>query len=97
MNLIRFGMHQESVMEESVCNDGLWRLTWTRKKLMMRCLTVVGVSGLETSIRVKMNGLGRNFMFIRKDTCKQVWQGGTIQPTTTIFLVYTYIYVIFPN
>ena len=64
---------------------------------MMRCLTVVGVSGLETSIRLKMNGLGRNFMFIRKDTCKQVWQGDTIQPTATTFLEYTYIYMQFPQ
>ena len=32
-------------------------------------------------------------MFIRKDTCKQAWQVDTIQTTTTIFLVYTYICV----
>lgn len=35
-------------------------------------------------------------MFIRKDTCKQVWQGDTIQPTATTFLEYTYIYAISP-
>ena len=58
---------------------------------MMSCLTVVGASGLGTSIRLKMNGLGRNLMFIRKDTCKQAWQVDTIQTTTTIVLVHTYI------
>lgn len=53
---------------------------------MMRCLTVVGVNGLGTSVRLKMNGLGRNFMFVRKDTCKHAWQADTIQTTTTIFI-----------
>lgn len=42
-----------------------------------------GVNDLETSVRLKMNGLGRNCMFIGNDTHKEGLVGGTIQPTTT--------------
>ena len=46
-----------------------------------------GVNELETSIRLKMNGLGRNFMFIGNDIRKEGLVGGTIQPTTTNYLL----------